>query len=449
MRNSTEKTILSVSELNQYARGVLEMHIGKVWVNGEISNFSQPASGHWYFTLKDQQAQIRCAMFRNNNRLIRCKIENGVQVLLNGSVSIYEGRGEYQLIIDYLEEAGAGNLQRQFEQLKNKLQAEGLFDSKHKQAIPKQPRHIAVITSATGAAIHDILCVLKERFPLLKVTLIPCSVQGEKAAAEICAALLLAERWNTEEIDSIDTIILGRGGGSLEDLWPFNEESVARAIFSCKIPIISAVGHEVDTTIADYVADLRAPTPSAAAETISPDQKALSQQLDYYEQHLLHRMQNHLAFHQKELLLLQKTLRHPGERLQQYHLRFNQLEKQLINTYHYANHKKNHQLQIITERFKRNHPNALINDYNASLTQLNDLLCENMLQKIDNLKNNLAHISQLIETVSPLATLQRGYAIITDSKKTIIRHTEQTKKGDVVTAKLANGELLCEVKDIS
>lgn len=445
-----EKTpILSVSELNQHARGILEMHMGKIAVMGEISNFSRPASGHWYFTLKDANAQIRCAMFRNKNQFLRIQPQNGMQVVIHGGVSIYEGRGDYQLIADYLEEAGIGVLQRQFEQLKARLAAEGLFESRHKQPLPRNPQHIGVITSSTGAAIHDILKVLKARFPLLRVTLIPAAVQGEKAAAEICNAIALAERWNTENADSIEVMIVGRGGGSLEDLWPFNEESVARAIFACKIPVISAVGHEVDVTIADYVADLRAPTPSAAAEMISPDQNALKQQLDYHERQLHAHVEKTLEHKRKTLLLLQKGLRHPGERLAFYRLRFRQLEQQLANGCQQQLQATRHRLNLLNQQLGQQHPENLIKTHKATLANSHGQLLKSWQQRLEESRRHLQQQAQLLNTVSPLATLDRGYAIVRDHERHIIRDARLQKPGNTITATLAHGELTCTITHIS
>lgn len=448
-KTPVDSPILSVSELNQYARGVLEMHVGKVWVTGEISNFACPASGHWYFTLKDSQAQVRCAMFKNRNSLLRTRPQNGMQVLLQASASLYEGRGEYQLIVDYLEESGVGTLQRQFEQLKSRLADEGLFDSAHKVPLPSHPKHIAVITSATGAAVHDILKVLNARFPGLRVTLIATAVQGTQASEQICQALLLAERWNSEQHDAFDAIILGRGGGSLEDLWPFNEESVARAIYACKIPVISAVGHEVDVTISDYVADVRAPTPSAAAELISPDQQALMQQLDHLEQALLHRVERQLQQQNRQLQLLQQRLRHPGERLQQIAQRLNTLQQQLNRNIGHQMEKHHHHLQLLEQRFSQHHPKQLLQRQQTHILELSHLLQQQIHHKLQQADQQLGHAGQLLEAVSPLATLQRGYAIVSDEEAHIVRSAEQVQRGQKITARLAKGQLHCEVLQVT
>lgn len=447
--NREQNPVLSVSELNQYARDILEMHVGKIAVMGEISNFSQPASGHWYFTLKDANAQIRCAMFRNKNQFLRIRPENGMQVVIQGNVSIYEGRGDYQLIADYLEESGIGALQKQFELLKAKLTAEGLFDSKHKQPLPEYPRHIGVITSATGAAIHDILTVLNERFPLLEITVIPTAVQGTNAAAEICRGIALAERWNSENLETIDIIIVGRGGGSIEDLWPFNEESVARAIYACKIPVISAVGHEVDITIADYVADVRAPTPSAAAEMISPDQYALKQQIDYHEQHLHNHIEKVVEKYRNKLQFLQKSLRHPGERLQQFRFRLEQLSTQLLHTQQKKTQDAEHRISMLIARFYQRSPAARINDYNNQVQNLQQQLQKIMLRLLKEKQSLLSQHGRILETVSPLSTLNRGYAIVRNHDNAIITDSKKSKIGDTISATLAHGELICTVKEIN
>lgn len=286
---STERDILSVSQLNRASKDLLETYLPLLWVEGEVSNLAQPSSGHWYFTLKDARAQVRCAMFKNRNQLVRFCPEGGQKILVRARVSLYEGRGEYQLLIEHMEPTGFGDLQRQFELLKHKLQNEGLFAQEHKRALPAWPKRLGIVTSPTGAALQDILQVLQRRFPALPVLLLPVAVQGTGAAGQIAAAI---RRANAEKL--CDVLIVGRGGGSLEDLWAFNEEIVARAIYASDIPVVSAVGHEVDFTIADFTADMRAPTPSAAAELISPNQLEVAQKLDQLQRALLRHMQQHL-----------------------------------------------------------------------------------------------------------------------------------------------------------
>ncbi len=310
--NPSERQIFSVSQLNRSVRHLIETQLPLLWVEGEISNFARPASGHWYLTLKDDQAQVRCAMFRNTNQRVGFKPANGTQVLIRCRAGLYEGRGEYQLVIEHMEEAGFGALQRQFEQLKQQLTAEGLFDNQHKKPMPESVRHIGVITSATGAAVKDILSVLNRRFPAIKISIFPTAVQGAPAAAQIVDAISNANRHG-----QCDALIVGRGGGSLEDLWPFNEEIVARAIFASEIPIVSAVGHEVDFTIADFVADLRAPTPSAAAELLSPDGEDMLNQFEGFEILLGEAMVRKIRQLEQRTDYLQKRLQHPGRKLQE------------------------------------------------------------------------------------------------------------------------------------
>ena len=286
MSATEPEKVLSVSSLNQMAKSLLEGHFSQVAVEGEISNFANPASGHWYFTLKDQKSQLRCAMFASRNRLVQFNPKNGDQLIVRGQLSIYPNRGDYQLIVSQMEEAGDGALRRAFEELKQRLRAEGLFDQRHKQEIMEGYHHVGLITSAAGAAICDMVSVFGRRFPATRLTVFPVAVQGAEAPGEISSALALANAL-TDEL-GLQALIVGRGGGSLEDLQAFNEESVARAIFASELPIVSAVGHEIDFTIADLVADLRAPTPSAAAELLSPDQLDSLEQL----QGLLQRFSN-------------------------------------------------------------------------------------------------------------------------------------------------------------
>lgn len=281
MSLSQSPAIYTVSRLNQTVRMLLEQQMGQVWISGEISNFTQPASGHWYFTLKDDGAQVRCAMFRNSNRRVTFRPQHGQQVLVRANITLYEPRGDYQIIVESMQPAGVGLLQQQFEQLKQKLSQEGLFDAQHKQPLPSPAHQIGVITSKTGAALHDILHVLQRRDPSLPVVIYPTAVQGDDAPAQIVRAIELAN-----QRAECDVLIVGRGGGSLEDLWSFNDERVARAIFASRIPIVSAVGHETDVTIADFIADLRAPTPSAAAEVVSRNQQELLRQIQGQQQRL-------------------------------------------------------------------------------------------------------------------------------------------------------------------
>ncbi|CAA0082770.1 Exodeoxyribonuclease 7 large subunit [BD1-7 clade bacterium] len=441
-----QQPVLSVSELNQYAKGVLEMHVGKIAVQGEISNFSRPASGHWYFTLKDSQAQIRCAMFRNKNQFIRTQAGNGMEVILHGSVSLYPNRGDYQLIVDYMEESGLGALQRRFEQLKQKLQHEGLFNQQHKKPLPRQARHIAVITSATGAAIRDILSVLQARFPALRVTLIPTSVQGEQSVGEIVTAIGRANQWqHSHPDDPFDAVIIGRGGGSLEDLWSFNEESVVRAIYTCDIPVISAVGHETDVTLSDLVADVRAPTPSAAAEMISPDKHQLAQQLDFLERQLLQLTTARIGTLRHNLLKKRQQLIHPGERILGFKAAFAEKQTQLEHLQRQQVLQQRLNLQTIANQLNEHQPKHKLESKRQQVSSLLKRLQQASQSNLTTTKNRLAQQANLLDAVSPLATLKRGYAIVENDQNQVIRTYTQVTTGDCIKARLAHGEIHCKV----
>lgn len=395
---TASENVLSVTELNRRARQLLEVHLSTVWVRGEISNLSIPTSGHWYFTLKDDKAQIRCAMFRGNNALLRFKPEHGMQVIARGRVSLYEGRGDYQLIAENLQVDGAGDLQIAFERLKAKLEAECLFDEDFKQELPTLPKHIGVITSPTGAAVRDILSVFQRRFPAIKISIFPVAVQGTAAAPAIVRALQLA---NTQP--DIDALILARGGGSLEDLWAFNEEIVARAVFASEIPVVSAVGHETDFTICDFVADMRAPTPSAAAELLSPDRADFDALFAHYANELQKQLRNLLAAYRSTLLNFSKRLRHPSHVLREQQQKLDHLEWRLLQ-------------------------------------RTNSRLQQNRLR--------LTHLMALLDSVSPLNTLKRGYAIATDAKGNNLTHTSQISAGNPLTVQLSEGQLDCVVEHV-
>ncbi|MCL6269011.1 exodeoxyribonuclease VII large subunit [Sansalvadorimonas sp. 2012CJ34-2] len=437
-----ERRILSVSDLNRQAKRLLEVSFPSIWVEGELSNIARPRSGHWYFTLKDANAQVRCAMFRNANMRIRFQPSEGQQVLIRAKVSLYEGRGDYQLIAEHMEEAGAGALQRAFEELKNKLAREGLFDSELKKPLPSMPSHIAVITSPTGAAIQDILTVFKRRYPALRITVIPTAVQGQEAAAQIVHALSLAA-----QLPDLDAIITGRGGGSMEDLWPFNEEVVARAIAACPIPIVSAVGHEVDFTIADFVADYRAPTPSAAAEVLSPDQQELSNIVTGYQSLLERHIQNRLNQHQQQLTHLRNRLRHPGERLREQSQRLDDLDIRLRQAIQNKLHRDRASLTQNREQLFQHSPSSTLKRLETLQQQLEQRLKQSINTNISRLRQKLANSAGKLNAISPLATLQRGYAIVQDEEGKVVTESQQVAPGDRVRARLAKGELLCTVEE--
>jgi exodeoxyribonuclease VII large subunit len=434
---------ISVSELNRQARTLLERSFLTIQVEGEISNFVRPSSGHWYFTLKDDKAQVRCAMFKNRNQLIKPAPKQGDKVVVRAKVSLYEGRGDYQLICDFMESSGSGSLQATFEELKLKLQAEGLFDSKHKKPIPAHPSHIGIITSKTGAAVHDILTVLKRRFPGLPITIYPTSVQGDEAPAQICKAIILAEVHQT-----CDVLILGRGGGSLEDLWAFNTEDVARTVFDCDIPIISAVGHEVDVVITDFIADTRAPTPSAAAEMLSPDQHQLKQRLALLEQRLIRHIEQKLKATALNIQHSKTRLRHPGQKLNEQAQRLDHLEAKLLNGINAKIINAKHQQQQLLSRVKALSPTKLLPLKEEQIHSLQQRLTQSIHTLLQQKSFKLGSLSSQLNTVSPLATLERGYAIVKDEHGTVIQDASTTQKGDVIESQLYKGRLRCRVDEV-
>lgn len=438
--------IYTVSRLNNEIRLLLEDNFTSVWVEGEISNFAAPHSGHWYFSLKDSTAQVRCAMFRGNQRKLNFVPKDGSHVLVKARVSLYETRGEYQLIVDDMEERGEGKLRRAFEILKKKLESAGLFDEQHKKPIPQFPKRIGVITSATGAAIRDILTVLQRRYPCVPVIIYPTLVQGDLAAANIVQALQTAARRK-----ECDVLIIARGGGSLEDLWPFNEEIVARAIFDCHIPTISGVGHEVDFTIADFVADIRAATPSAAAEIAVPYRVDLLNQLSRLQKQIIRLMQQQLLAYKQQLTWTQKHLQqqHPKRRLleKMQHLDF--CEVSLVKHYQNLLTQLKFKLSDLSANLRHNSPLSRTHQLQHRLGSAQQQLINTMSNQLNQQKISLTQKASTLNTLSPLATLERGYAIATTSdRKQIVRQTQQVKIGDKISLRLLEGELGCEVKEI-
>lgn len=437
------RDVYTVSRLNAEARAVLEGSFPLIWVEGEISNLARPSSGHWYFSLKDAGAQVRCAMFRQRNLLLRFKPQDGMHVLIRARVSLYEGRGEFQLIAEHMEEAGAGALQRAFEMLKQRLAAEGLFDPARKRPLPRLPHRIGVVTSPTGAAIHDILQVLARRFPAIPVVIYPVPVQGAGAGEQIAAAIARAGARG-----ECDVLIVGRGGGSLEDLWAFNEEVVARAIYAAPIPVVSAVGHEIDFTIADFVADLRAPTPSAAAELLSPDREEMRTQLLQLRLRLARSFQRQMQHQRRRLETLQKRLKHPGRRLQEIAQRLDELEQRLARAVHHLLRHAAARLTALHARLERHTPLHRVQALQTRQQELQRRLRQGVLLHLDRLDRRLAQAAHALDTVSPLATLSRGYAILTTTDGRVLRAAAQTAPGQQVQARLGQGRLLCRVEGI-
>ncbi len=444
---SSNDTIYSVSRLNAEAKNLLQDYFFRIQVEGEISNLSRPSSGHLYFSLKDELAQVRCAMFRPKvlrNR--HCDIQNGLKVIITADVSLYEARGDYQLIVEHIKEAGQGQLQMAFETLKNRLLQEGLFAAENKHPIPALPAHIAVITSPTGAAIRDILSVLQRRFPAIPVTLYPTAVQGENAKHEICQALK-----QVNQQAGADVIILARGGGSLEDLWPFNEEIVARTMAASSIPIIAGIGHETDITIADWVADLRAPTPSAAAEAAVPDQQTWLHRFKTLEKNLHSHIQRQVLQYRQTLngLCKRHNQQHPQQRLQRLAQDLDHLEIRLQQVMTLKRHQYRQQLDRQYQMLKQHNPIHRIARLKLMQNRLQEQLSHQMQNQIARERHRLSVASQTLNAVSPLATLSRGYALITDVETgQLITQTQSLQPGQMIKSQLAQGQLVSEIKDI-
>lgn len=442
--NSVKQPTISVSELNRQARTLLERSFLTILVEGEISNFARPSSGHWYFTLKDSKAQVRCAMFKNRNFHLSTPPKNGDRVVVKAKVSLYEGRGEYQLICEHLEPAGSGALQIAFDQLKAKFQKEGLFDTNHKKPLPKQPTHLGIVTSPTGAAVHDILTVLKRRFPGLPVTIYPTAVQGEDAPEQICRSIILAEAHQ-----KCDILIVGRGGGSLEDLWAFNDERVARTLFDCEIPVISAVGHEVDVVISDFIADFRAPTPSAAAELISPDQHQLKLRVNQLQDRLMRLMNQRIEKAETQVRHLKQRLRHPGQKLREQAQRLDNLELRLHKNIKLIVSAKAQKNSELSSRLKSQSPTQLLERQKDRTTNLHARLTQATLTLLKQNKLKLAALMHQLNTVSPLATLERGYAIVKDEQGNILMDTAHASVGDQVETQLRQGRIHSRIEKIT
>lgn len=443
--SSAERHIFTVSSLNAAVRRVLEAQWGAVWLLGEISNFSAPSSGHWYFTLKDPQAQVRCAMFRGNNARVAMRVGNGLQVLVRGRLSLYEPRGDYQLIVDKIEPAGEGLLQQEFAALKEKLQHEGLFAAERKRPLPQPIRRVGVITSATGAAIRDVLSVLARRDPQLQVIIYPTQVQGKQAAQQLRHTLALAIQRN-----EVDALLLTRGGGSLEDMWCFNDEQLARAIAASPLPVISAVGHEIDFCISDFVADVRAPTPSAAAELISQDKSELVRALQQLQQRIQRSFMQLQQQRSVSLQHLQQRLQplSPRYRLDTNHQKLDDLQLRLQQATQRNQNLRTQAQQQLTQRLWRANPAVRITQQRQQLQQLRHRQHRAIVGLLNSSLARFSANQQALGLVSPLHTLQRGYTISFASDGSIIRHTQQVQVGDVLRTKLAEGELISAVTEI-
>ena len=447
-KSSTESSVRSVyqvSELAEILRGLLEDSLPRLWIQGEISNFSRPASGHWYFTLKDDRAQIRCAMFKGSNFHVRPPPKEGDQVLVRGQVTLYPARGDLQLICEHVEPAGEGALLCAFEQLKARLAAEGLFDEKSKRPLPRIPRAIGVITSATGAAIQDILTTLSRRFPLGQVYLLPVPVQGAEAAPAIVKALA-----ELPKKAPVDVIILARGGGSLEDLWAFNEEVVARAIRACAVPVICGVGHEIDFTIADFVADLRAPTPTAAAELVSPDVADWMRQLRRLGEELSDAISQTFITQGERLQRAESRIQllHPGRRLNEVAQRLDEFGLRLEQARHHLVERLRARLQTAKARLLNSNPATSLRLRQAQTQSLENRLRGLMTLHLQQSRASLNQAQSVLQSLSPRAVLERGYAVARIREGAVVTDASTLAAGDSLEILLARGVVETEVKNI-
>ncbi len=438
----------TVSELNRLSRQTLEAKFPLIWVEGEISNFSMPASGHWYFKMKDKTATISCAMFKNQNSRSSFKPQNGIKVFARCKITIYEVSGNYQLIIEQIESAGIGALQRKFEELKKQLFDEGIFDDKHKLPIPKYPKKIGIITSPTGAAIQDILSILKRRYPIASVLVYPSIVQGNtldgtSAAKELTERIIFANKEN-----NCDVLILTRGGGSIEDLWAFNDETLARSIHNSKIPIISAVGHEIDYTICDFVSDCRAPTPSAAAEIVSPDINSIVQRLNEKELQLNHLILGFLQACYQKIDNLFMRIRNPNDYLLHIQTQIEGLQNRIYKNITSKIKIDKETLTHIDKNLQRNHPSEYLCNLSDRLCllekKLNNEIIKLLITKQEKWENSL----RLLEAVSPLNTIKRGYAIVLNKDKKIIKRTSDIKINDRIFTMLGDGGVFSNIEEI-
>lgn len=486
-----ERDVYTPGRLNREARTLLERGLPALWLEGEISNLSRPSSGHWYFSLKDESAQLRCAMFRQKNIMARFTPKDGMHVLTRGRVSLYEQRGDYQFLADHMEEAGEGVLRRRFELLKNKLAAEGLFEAGRKRPLPRLPKRIGIVTSPTGAAVRDVLNILRRRFCTIPVLIYPVQVQGASAAGQIAATIRLASARA-----ECDVLIVARGGGSLEDLWAFNEEVVARAIFDCRIPVVSGIGHEVDFTIADFVADVRAPTPSGAAELVAPDCNEWTRSVDLLGRRVRTAMVRTMAARQQRLVWLERRLAqvHPGVELRQKAQRLDELEQRLIRVVrgelqerrttltHLAAHLRQrspalrvaaargrleiarktlgaslqrrvslleHRLRDASGHLRQHSPRAHIAALRGRVAMLDKSLDACVQRRVHTLDARLRLAAGKLNTVSPLATLERGYAIVTNAEGHVVTEASEVTNGDVIQTKLSRGSLQARVERVT
>ena len=433
-----EPRVLSVEQLNIQIKQILEGQVGLVWVRGEISNFKAHTSGHYYFSLKDSKSQISAVMFRGNNSRLKFKLHDGLEVLARGRVAVYEPRGNYQIVCDMMEPVGAGALQKAFEQLKEKLKKEGLFDASRKRPIPTLPRHVAIVTSPTGAAIRDILNILSRRAGTVPVTIVPTLVQGDAAVPQIVEALRRAAL-----LPNVDVIICGRGGGSIEDMWCFNDERGARAIAASPVPVISAVGHEIDFTIADFVADLRAPTPSAAAELVAKSSIELGQKLSSFNRMLNLAMAKQLKMLSQRLQHFSVRLVDPKKKLEDLRLR----NDDLLNRLEMAveNRLRSLRSRIELNEARLGNPHDLVLEKRKEIQHLSQRLAQIVSRQVERKQMRFAKLTSVLDSLSPLKVVERGYSIVTKNAE-VVKTSQQVEVGDQLQIKLAEGELTATVQ---
>ncbi len=442
INQNTRRQVLTVSQLNRKAKQLMESELGTIWLEGEISNFIQAASGHWYFTLKDNSAQIKCAIFKFKNRLINLSPQEGDKVIIKGKVSLYEARGDYQMIADYMEPAGLGNLQQKLNALVKNLEALGLFSADNKKPLPFLPKAIGVITSPTGAAVHDVITVLERRCPMIPIIIYPTQVQGKNAAENIRYALQKAQQRN-----ECDVLLMTRGGGSLEDLWSFNDEQLAYEISACSIPIVAAIGHEVDVTITELVADLRAATPSAAAELVAPDQQSLWQKLDIYNQDLNNCISSKIYQLQTRLNIARLKLKDPEHSILQANRQLESNKNKLKEAFLNSLKNNKNRLERLSQKLAHFHPKEKLIRNKHQLEVLEYKLRNSLRQILQQQKNRLVIAANNLNTLSPLSTLGRGYSITRDKKSMqVITKISQVSSQQNISIMLSDGEIDCQVK---
>lgn len=434
-----DSVVYNVEQLNSHIRQTLEGQLGVVWLQAEISNFKPHSSGHFYFSLKDSRAQISAIMFRGHNSKLRFKPHDGLEVIVRGRITVYEPRGTYQIVCESMEPVGAGALQKQFEQLKEKLKLEGLFEASRKKPIPHYPHHVAIVTSPTGAAIQDILNIMSRRARNVELTIVPALVQGAGAATSLCEAFSKASKL------PVDVIIIGRGGGSMEDLWSFNDEKLARLIAAADLPVISAVGHEVDFTICDFVADLRAPTPSAAAELVAKSSTEITQRLTQLDRLLNLGIQKLLKLKMHSLILNNKRLVDPKKKLQDYAFRNDELLTRLEQAIKVYMAHLSKDIQILEKKLTS--PKEVIQRLRERISRSQLILNKSMQSRLDKLQYKLKNNMGMLDTLSPLNVVERGFSITTKNKK-VIKSVKDVKKSDVIEVKVTDGIIEAEIINI-